>query len=180
MKAPPRHSPDQSGTRNFHFDFSPDRECAPNLLVSQCSRILFGTRCFQWLARGQFYHFRGIQRQKLLRSRPVPQALFLPLPPSSPKSAPVYGLLIPLVTERRDPSQRAPKEPPRQMALREEQPIVPGALDQTSAYFHQPLLQAGERPVVDSRRQCQPPPQVAQDVGDHTQLERTLFDRNRL
>jgi hypothetical protein len=43
-------------------------------------------------------------------------------------------------------------------------------LDPASARFHQPLLQARERPVVDFLRQQQPP-QVAQVVGQYAQLE---------
>ena len=70
-----------------------------------------------------------------------------------------------------DPPHHCPEEPPRQVTLRQEQPIVPGVLDQTATRFHQPLLQAGERPVVDSLRQHQMPPEVAQVVGDHTQPE---------
>src|SRR5229473_4697958 len=61
------------------------------------------------------------------------------------------------------------------MAFRQEQPIAPGVLDQASACFHQPLLQARERPVVDSLRQHQPPPQVPQVVGQHAQPDSYLI-----
>ena len=67
------------------------------------------------------------------------------LPSLAPKSRRVRGL------------------PPQQ------QPVIAGVQDQASAGFHQALQQAGERPVVDAFRQHQPPPQVAQVVGGHTQ-----------
>jgi hypothetical protein len=38
---------------------------------------------------------------------------------------------------------------PRQMALRQQEPVVAGMLYQSAAGFHQPLLQAGQRPVTD-------------------------------
>ena len=41
-------------------------------------------------------------------------------------------------------------------------------LYQTPAGFHQPLLQAGQRPPVDPHRQRQPPPQIPEIVGNHT------------
>ncbi len=53
------------------------------------------------------------------------------------------------------------KQPSRQMTLRQEQPIIPGMFHQPSACFHQPLLQAGERPVANSLRQHQPPSRLA-------------------
>jgi len=39
--------------------------------------------------------------------------------------------------------QYAPEQAPRQVALRQQQPIVAGMLDQPPAGFHQPLLQTG-------------------------------------
>ena len=45
--------------------------------------------------------------------------------------------------QRRDLPQHAGEQPPRQMALRQQQPVVPGMLDEPSAGLHQPLLQAG-------------------------------------
>ena len=45
--------------------------------------------------------------------------------------------------QRRNLPQHADKQPPRQMALRQEQPVVACMLDQSSAGFHQPLLQTG-------------------------------------
>ena len=54
------------------------------------------------------------------------------------------------------PPQHAGKQTPRQMALCQEKPIVPGVLDQSAAGFNQSLLQAGPRPVSDSLWQHQP------------------------
>ena len=67
-----------------------------------------------------------------------------------------------------------PQQPPREVTLRQQQPVIAGVLDQASARFHQTLLQARERPVVDSLRQ-HPPPQVAQVVGQHAQPESYLM-----
>src|ERR1019366_1130276 len=70
---------------------------------------------------------------------------------------------------RGPPPQHASKEPARQMTLRQQQPVVARVLDQTSAGFHQALLQAGQRPGGDPRRQHQPPPQISEVVGDQAQ-----------
>src|ERR1019366_6573640 len=61
------------------------------------------------------------------------------------------------------------------MAFRQEQPIVPCVLDQSTAGFYKPLLQARQRPVLDSLRQHQPPPQVPKVVGQHAQPESYLI-----
>jgi len=45
--------------------------------------------------------------------------------------------------QRHNPLQHAAKQSPRQMTLRQQQPVVPGVLYQPPAGFHQPLLQAG-------------------------------------
>src|SRR5713226_759840 len=66
--------------------------------------------------------------------------------------------------ERRDPRQHATKQPPRQMTLCQQEPVVAGVFDQTSASFHQALLHAGQRPLTDPRRQRQPPPQIPEVV----------------
>ena len=50
--------------------------------------------------------------------------------------------------QHRDPPHHTPKEPPRQMALRQQKPVVAGMLHQPSTRLHQPLLQAGQRPVL--------------------------------
>ena len=64
--------------------------------------------------------------------------------------------------QRRDLPQHAGKQPPRQVTLRQQQPVVAGVFYQPPTGFHQPLLKAGQRPTVDPRRQRQPPPQVAE------------------
>jgi len=55
---------------------------------------------------------------------------------------------------------------------RQQQPVA-GVLDQTATRLHQPLLQAGQRAVLDPLRQRRaqraPPPQVPQVVGDRAQ-----------
>src|ERR1039457_1823399 len=56
--------------------------------------------------------------------------------------------------------------PPCEMALCQHRPVVPRVLDQSAARLHQPLLQTGQRPVLNLLRQHQPPPEVAQVVGD--------------
>src|ERR1035437_5850012 len=77
--------------------------------------------------------------------------------------------------QRRDAPQHAAKKPPRQMTLRQQQPVVARVLDQTSAGFHQALLQAGQRPSSDLRRQRQSPPQIPEVVGDQAQPQPHLI-----
>jgi len=57
------------------------------------------------------------------------------------------------------------------MILRQQQPIVVGVFNQTASGLHQPLLQAGQRPVADRRGQRQPAPQIPEVIGDDTQPE---------
>jgi len=81
--------------------------------------------------------------------------------------------------QRIDPPQHLAKQPPVQMSLGQQQPVVPGVLDQSPASLHEPLLQASQRPGVDSLRQHQPPPQVAQVVGlTRDQILCELINRN--
>jgi len=56
------------------------------------------------------------------------------------------------------------------MSLSQQQPVVPGVLDQPTNSLDQPLLQARQRLGVDSLRQHEPAPQVAQIVGQQAQL----------
>src|ERR1019366_374110 len=70
-----------------------------------------------------------------------------------------------------DPPEHTAKQPFRQMALRQQQPIIAGMFHQPSTRLHQPLLQAGQRPVLDLLGQRQPPPQIAQVVSQHTQSQ---------
>ena len=58
--------------------------------------------------------------------------------------------------QRLDPPRHCPEEPPRQMSLRQQQPVIRGVLGQPAARLHQPLLQTRQRPVVNPLRQRQP------------------------
>ncbi len=69
-----------------------------------------------------------------------------------------------------NPPHHACEEPPRQMILCQEQPIIAGMFHQAPARLHQPLLKARHRPVASSLRQHEPPPQVPQVVVVTTNL----------
>src|ERR1035441_4547297 len=94
-------------------------------------------------------------------------------PPSPLGSGSISRLPRPRLSRRkrqpRDSPEHTAKQPPRQMALRQQEPVVAGMFHQPSSGLHQPLLQAGQRPVLDSLGQRQPPPQIAQVVSQHTQ-----------
>jgi len=60
------------------------------------------------------------------------------------------------------------------MTLRQQQPIVAGVFKQTASGLHQPLLQAGERPVADLPGQRQAPPKVAEVVGTNKMSATTI------
>jgi len=84
--------------------------------------------------------------------------------------------------QRCDPAQYGSEELPCEMALRQQQPVIPGVPYQPSARLHQPLLQACQRPVPDFLWQYQPPPKVPQVIGDHSvtvALRWTRTDGNR-
>src|ERR1022692_4864330 len=134
----------------------------------QCSSQVFECRAFSTAAAKS-------QSQKLTLLPPIPQTLFLLQSRSAPKSVSVYGSPILLVMGAPRSFAACPPQPPREVTLRQQQPVISGVLDQASACFHQPLLQARERPVLDSLRQHQPPPQVPQVVGQHAQPESYLI-----
>jgi len=48
-----------------------------------------------------------------------------------------------------DPSYHRPEEPPGRMALGQQQPVMPGVLDQSAARLHHSLWQARQRPLAD-------------------------------
>ena len=96
--------------------------------------------------------------------------MIVDLPPSAPDFVTAMGVLTRWHRQRRNPPQYAPKQTPVQMSLGQQQPVVPGVLDHSPTRFDQPLLQACQRPGVDSLRQHEPPPQVAQVVGQQAQL----------
>ena len=54
--------------------------------------------------------------------------------------------------QRVDPPHHGRKQPPFQMALWQQQPVIPGVLDQTTVSVHQPLPQTGQRPLLDPVR----------------------------
>jgi hypothetical protein len=63
--------------------------------------------------------------------------------------------------QRPDPLEHRPEQPPRQMALRQQEPVVAGVLDQPPTRLDEALLETGERPRIDPRWQDEPPPQIA-------------------
>ena len=73
--------------------------------------------------------------------------------------------------QRPDSPQHVAQQPPGQMPLCQQEPVVPRMLHQPAPRFHQPLLETRERPALDPRRQDQSPPQVAQVVGQDAQLQ---------
>jgi hypothetical protein len=52
----------------------------------------------------------------------------------------------------------------------EQQPVVPGMLYEACTNLHEPLLQARQRPDLDSLRQHLTAPQIAQVLGQQAQL----------
>ena len=68
-----------------------------------------------------------------------------------------------------DPPQHIGKQPPRQITLRQQQPIIAGMFHQPAARLHQPLLETRQRPAPDPLRQNQPPPKVAEIIGNDGQ-----------
>jgi hypothetical protein len=89
------------------------------------------------------------------------------LPPSAPDFVIAIRVLTRWHRQRPDPPQHLDKQTPVQMPHSQQQPVVPGMLDQPPTSLDQPLLQARQRPGVDSLRQHQTTPQVAQVVGQH-------------
>src|ERR1039457_5250957 len=105
-----------------------------------------------------------------------PSGLVLSDTPPSPLgsgsiSRPPHPRRPPQNRQPRDSPEHTAKQPPRQMALRQQEPVVAGMFHQPSSGLHQPLLQAGQRPVLDPLGQPQPPPQIAQVVSQHTQSQ---------
>ena len=100
---------------------------------------------------------------------PIDSADTSPSPPLHRNLLRPAGRLSGRHRQRHNSLQHAAKQPARQVALRQQQPVVAGGFDQTTPGFHQPLLQAGQRPLVDPCRQRQTPPQIAQVVGNYAQ-----------
>ncbi len=76
--------------------------------------------------------------------------------------------------QRGKPRQHLAEQPAVEMPLGQQQPVVPRVLNQPPAGLHQAVLQACQRPALDPARQPQPPPQVAQVVGQHGELQPDL------
>src|SRR6266849_3009955 len=91
-------------------------------------------------------------------------------PPSAPDFATAIGVLPARQRQRIDPPQHLAKEASMQMPAGKQQPIIAGMLASRPPVLDQPLLQASPRPGVDSLRQHDPTPQVAQVVGQQAQL----------
>jgi hypothetical protein len=85
-------------------------------------------------ARGRFSVSRSCNPQK--RSFSNRFRRHLSLPTASPKTAPPRRPPIPLATAASQSPQHAAKEPPRQMTLRQQQPVVAGVFNQTAPGFH--------------------------------------------
>jgi hypothetical protein len=66
--------------------------------------------------------------------------------------------------QRPDPPQHVAEQPPVEMALCQEQPVVAGMLDEPSAGLHEPLLQTRQRLAFDPLRQADSAPEVAQVI----------------
>jgi hypothetical protein len=73
-----------------------------------------------------------------------------------------------------DLRQHVRKQPPREMALRQQQPVVARMLYEPSAGLDQPLLQAGQRPGGDPHQQRQPPPEVLEVLRNQAQPQPDL------
>ena len=98
--------------------------------------------------------------------RLLPRNRFLGHGSDPPLSTPDFATPIGVLSARHriDPSKHLAKEPPVQMSLRQQQPLVPGVLDQSPASLPDPLLQARQGPGVNSLRQHQTAPQVDQVI----------------
>ena len=58
------------------------------------------------------------------------------------------------------------------MPLSQQQPIIPGMLDQPTDGLPQPLPRTRQRPTLDPVRQLKPPPEVTESVvGQHRKLQ---------
>ena len=74
-----------------------------------------------------------------------------------------------------DSPHHAGEQPPGQVSFRQQQPVVAGMLYQPAARLHQPLLQAGQRPIFEPAQQSQAPPEVALVVGENAAPQPNLI-----
>lgn len=71
---------------------------------------------------------------------------------------------------RPDPPEHRAKQAFGQVALRQQEPVVPWVLHEPSTRLDEALLEAGQRPAVHALRQHEPPPEIPEVVGEHAQL----------
>jgi hypothetical protein len=90
-------------------------------------------------------------------------------PPSTPGLTTADGVLPPLHGQPID-SHHLAEQSPVQMSLGQQQPVTSGVLDQSPTSLHQPLSQGLQRLDVNSLRQHQTAPQIAQAVCQQAQL----------
>ncbi len=69
----------------------------------------------------------------------------------------------------------SPKQASGQVALRQQQPVVAGVLDQPPTRLDEALLETGQRPTINALGEHQPPPEVPEVVGQHAQLQPGLI-----
>ena len=101
-----------------------------------------------------------------------PDITWTPLPccaRSSPRRSPAAIARQPVGTC--SAQIRWPEQPPGQVALGQQEPVVTGVPDQSPARLDEALLETGERPRIDPRWQDEPPPQIAQVVRQDAQLQ---------
>jgi mutator family transposase len=73
--------------------------------------------------------------------------------------------------QRPDPPEHRPEQLPGRVTLCQQHPVLAGVRDQPAAGLDEALLQ---RPAIDAPWQHQSPPQIAQIVGEHAQLQPDL------
>ena len=102
-------------------------------------------------AGGQFSAPGGCEGSELSLVGPISPTLFRLLPSRHSSPLARRSGLSRWQEQRLDPPYHRREEAARQMALRQQKAVVSGML-------HQPLLQTGQRPLLDPLRQHQPPP----------------------
>ncbi len=128
--------------RNFVFDFQSTRFVAPPRTQRQVAALLT-------IAADPLHP----QVSRVRAPGPPPRPTPLPLETDSSQTGPCLarpGAILSAIhqsassrqRQHRDLPQHAGKQPPRQMALRQHQPVVARVFDEPSAGLHQPLLQA--------------------------------------
>jgi len=108
--------------------------------------------------RGQPCLFRVRENQKLTHFQAISPTSLRPLAPSPGLVALRRRALSGWHRQSLNPPHHASKQVPRQMALRQQQPVIASVLDQPPAGLHQPLLQAAQRPLLDPAGQHHAPP----------------------